>query len=172
MEKIQSDLTDSHPFVPLVEVIIEVPRGSFLKRGSTGKLDFLSPIPCPFNYGSVPDLIGRDGDYLDAVVLGPSLPAGTKVVVHARAAIEMIDRGLYDDKLICSHSPISARQQRLILLFFQLYAKAKVILNVSRGKMGRNSCEGWCEAESALARATSIAHDDRKGISQNENNMT
>jgi inorganic pyrophosphatase len=67
---------------------------------------------------------------------------------------------LYDDKLICSHSPISAQQQRLILLFFQLYAKAKIILNVTRGKMGRNSCEGWCEAESALARATSIAHKE------------
>lgn len=168
MEKIQRDFRETNPSAPLVEVIIEVPRGSFLKRGSTGKLDFISPIPCPFNYGSVPAFIGRDGDFLDAVVLGQSLPAGTKVVVHARAAVEMIDRGLYDDKLICSHSPISAWQQRLILLFFQLYAKAKIILNVTRGKMGRNSCEGWCDAESALARATSIAHDDRKGISQKE----
>ena len=28
---------------PEVEVVIEVPRGSFLKRGSTGSLDFVSP---------------------------------------------------------------------------------------------------------------------------------
>ena len=39
---------------PEVEVVIEVPRGSFLKRGSTGQIDFISPLPCPYNYGSVP----------------------------------------------------------------------------------------------------------------------
>ena len=39
---------------PEVDVVIEIPRGSFLKRGSTGHVDFVSPLPCPFNYGSVP----------------------------------------------------------------------------------------------------------------------
>ena len=63
---------------PEVEVVIEVPRGSFLKRGSTGHLDFISPLPCPFNYGSVPSLLGLEGDLLDAVVLGPRLPRGTQ----------------------------------------------------------------------------------------------
>jgi inorganic pyrophosphatase len=162
MEKIQREYTDRQTHKPLVEVIIEVPRGSFLKRGSNGKLDFISPIPCPFNYGSVRAFEGRDGDFLDAVVLGKSLPAGTKVVVPAQAAVEMIDRGLYDDKLICSYSVITGPQRWLILLFFQLYAKAKIILNVTRGKMGRNSCEGWCEAESALARATFITDEYRE----------
>lgn len=63
---------------PEVEVVIEVPRGSFLKRGSTGRIDFVSPLPCPFNYGYVPDYIGGEGDYLDAVVLGPRLPLGSR----------------------------------------------------------------------------------------------
>jgi inorganic pyrophosphatase len=149
--------------VPLVEVIIEIPRGSFLKRGSTGALDFISPLPCPFNYGSVPAFIGLDGDLLDAVVLGPRLPAGARVIVHARGAIRMIDRGLYDDKLICSRSPISPWKQRLILLFFMFYARAKSLLNLTRGRRGRNRCEGWHEAASALARATPRAHVDWKG---------
>ena len=61
---------------PELEVTIELPRGSFLKRGSTGQLDFVSPLPCPFNYGSVERLIGLEGDLLDAVVLGPRLPRG------------------------------------------------------------------------------------------------
>ena len=65
-----------HKVVPLIEVIIEIPRGGFLKRGSTGELDFISPFPCPFNYGSIPAFIGLDGDLLDAVVLGPRLPRG------------------------------------------------------------------------------------------------
>ena len=154
---------DRHKEAPLVEVIIEIPRGSFLKRGSTGKLDFISPLPCPFNYGSIPAFIGLDGDLLDAVVLGPRLPAGTTVKVHAWGAIRMIDRGFYDDKLICSDSPISPWKQRLILLFFMIYAKAKSLLNLTRGRKGRNSCEGWHEAEAALARATPRAHVDWKG---------
>ena len=32
-----------------LEVVIEIPRGSFLKRGSDGQVDFVSPFPCPFN---------------------------------------------------------------------------------------------------------------------------
>ncbi|HET9668554.1 MAG TPA: inorganic diphosphatase, partial [Casimicrobiaceae bacterium] len=59
------------PPAPLVEVVIEVPRGSFVKRGSLGHVDFVSPLPCPYNYGSVPTHIGLEGDLLDAVVLGP-----------------------------------------------------------------------------------------------------
>ena len=43
---------------PEVEVVIEVPRGSFLKRGSTWHVDFISPLPCPFNYGAVPNFVG------------------------------------------------------------------------------------------------------------------
>ena len=46
--------------VPELEVVIEVPRGSFLKRGSTGRVDFVSPLPCPYNYGSVPQYIGLE----------------------------------------------------------------------------------------------------------------
>jgi inorganic pyrophosphatase len=145
---------------PLVEVVIEIPRGSFLKRGSNGELDFISPVPCPFNYGSISAFNGMDGDLLDAVVLGPRLPAGVTVSVQVRGAVRMIDRGFYDDKLICSHVPISPGTQRLILLFFKLYAKAKSVINLARGHKGRNCCEGWYEAEVALASATRRANID------------
>ena len=45
---------------PELEVVIEVPRGSFVKRGSSGSVDFISPLPCPFNYGAVPTLLGLE----------------------------------------------------------------------------------------------------------------
>ena len=64
---------------PEVEVVIEVPRGSFLKRGSTGHIDFISPFPCPFNYGSVPNFLGLEGDLLDALILGPRLSLGCTI---------------------------------------------------------------------------------------------
>ena len=69
--------------IPEVDVVIEVARGGFVKRGSNGRVDFISPWPCPFNYGSVPTLLGLDGDLLDAVVLGPRLGRGTQVRVKA-----------------------------------------------------------------------------------------
>jgi inorganic pyrophosphatase len=134
-------------------VRIEVPRGSFLKRGSTGRIDFVSPLPCPFNYGSVPALIGLEGDLLDAVVLGPRLPAGTELCTLAWGAITLTDRGMSDDKLICSASPLRAGQRQAVLRFFRFYARCKGLLNLWRHRPGRNACEGWIGIDAALARA-------------------
>jgi len=144
---------DREAVAPDVEVLIEVPKGSFLKRGSTGRIDFVSPLPCPFNYGSVPDYLGLEGDLLDAVVLGPRLAFGTRVRVRAWGAVTLIDRGMADDKLICSRQPPSAAQRRAVLRFFGFYARCKALLNLWRRRPGRNACEGWCGAHFALARA-------------------
>lgn len=138
---------------PEVEVLIEVPRGSFLKRGSTGHVDFVSPLPCPFNYGSVPHYVGREGDLLDAVVLGPRLPFGTRTRVRAWGAVVLTDRGMSDDKLICNDAPLSPGQRREVLRFFHFYAQCKGLLNLVRRRPGRNACDGWCDAEAAIARA-------------------
>jgi inorganic pyrophosphatase len=136
-----------------VDVVIEVPRGSFLKRGSTGHVDFISPLPCPFNYGSVPSYLGLEGDLLDALVLGPRLPLGTQVRVKAWGAVILTDRGMTDDKLICSDHPLDQLERCKVLRFFHIYAKCKGLLNLWRRRPGRNACEGWCEAAQALARA-------------------
>lgn len=138
---------------PEVEVVIEIPRGSFLKRGSTGHLDFISPLPCPFNYGSVPSHLGLEGDLLDAVVLGPRLPLGARRRVKAWGAVILTDRGMSDDKLICSERALAPSARRHVLHFFHFYALCKGLLNFWRHRPGRNACEGWCEASQALARA-------------------
>ena len=138
---------------PELEVIIEIPLGSFVKRGSTGQLDFVSPFPCPFNYGSVDALVGLEGDFLDAVVLGPRLSRGSRATVRAFGSVGMTDRGMYDDKLICSHYPVGRWQRFQVLLFFTIYAKCKWLLNLARGQTGRNACEGWGEPKAAIARA-------------------
>jgi len=138
---------------PEIEIVIEIPRGSFLKRGSTGQIDFVSPFPCPFNYGSVPDYLGQEGDLLDALVLGPRLPAGARVRVKAWGAVILRDRGMVDDKLVCSERPVTSRQRRWVLRFFAFYALCKGLLNVVRRRPGRNACEGWCSAAAAIARA-------------------
>jgi inorganic pyrophosphatase len=141
---------------PQVDVVIEIPRGSFLKRGSVGRVDFVSPLPCPFNYGSVPTMIGLDGDLLDALVLGPRRPIGTRLRVMVWGAVRMTDRGLADDKLVCGATPPTRLQRQNLLRFFRIYAKCKGWLNLWRGHLGRNACDGWCDAGEALARARNV----------------
>jgi inorganic pyrophosphatase len=58
-----------------------------------------------------------------------------------------------DDKLICSSRPLEPAERRWVLRFFHFYAKCKGIFNFCRRRPGRNACDGWCEAEQAMARA-------------------
>jgi len=136
---------------PELEIQIEIPRGSFIKRGSTENVDFVSPLPCPFNYGSVPAYVGLDGDLLDAVVLGARMSLGARVRVKAWGAVILTDRGMTDHKLICSRQPLTAHQQQMALRFFHFYAKCKGLLNLWRRRPGRNACDGWCSAKEAIA---------------------
>ena len=142
-----------------VKVVIEVPRGSFLKRGWSGKVDFVSPCPCPFNYGSIPDYVGCEGDYLDAVVLGARLPRGKIVRVTAQGAVGLTDRGMYDDKIICHQEPIRNWQKLLIVLFFHFYGYCKRILNLFRGQSGPTFCNGWGNLNDAIRRAQPLEDD-------------
>lgn len=138
---------------PWVEVEIEIPRWSFLKWGSTGSVDFISPLPCPYNYGSVPAYLGGDNDLLDALVLGPRLPRGSRVRVRAWGAVGLAERGMYDDKLICAAAPLSPGERQAVLRFFRLYARCKGLLNHLRGWPGGTVCQGWRSAEAAIAMA-------------------
>lgn len=135
------------------EITIEVPRWGFVKRGSTNKIDFISPIPCPYNYGSIRAYVGLDNDYLDAVVIGPRLPRNTKITCPALAAIGLSDRGMYDDKVICATRPLSSLDRGLISAFFHIYAIFKRILNFLRRQPGKTQCEGWQDIEGVLSRA-------------------
>lgn len=146
---------------PSVEVEIEVPRGSFVKRGSRGQFDFLSPLPCPFNYGSVRRYLGGDGDYLDAIVLGPRLARGSVVKVRAQGAVGVSERGIYEDKLVCATHPISARERRNVLRFLRWYGRCKGLLNALRGRVGRMQCQDWGEAAPAIARARPVIRKPR-----------
>ena len=59
-----------------VLVEVEIPRGGHLKRSRDGRIEAISPLPAPFNYGSVVGVEAEDGDLLDAVVLGRRRPVG------------------------------------------------------------------------------------------------
>ena len=137
-----------------IEITIEVPRWSFVKRGSSGHVDFISPLPCPYNYGAAAAFIGREGDLLDAIVLGSRQPLGARFWTFAWGAVTLTDRGMSDDKLICSDRPVTTIERARVLRFFRFYARCKGLLNVWRRRPGRNACDGWCDAALAIARAT------------------
>ena len=106
----------------------------------------------------MPKYLGLEGDLLDAVVLGPRLSLGASLRVKAWGAVVLVDRGMTDDKLVCSEGPISFRQRQRVLRFFAFYARCKWLLNAVRRQPGRNACDGWLEASQALGRARPRDH--------------
>ena len=96
-------------------------------------------------------------------MLGRRLPRGRRVKVRAHAAIGLTDRGMYDDKLVCSSRPLTPWQRLGIFGFFRFYARCKGLLNLLRRRPGRNACEGWCSPNVAIARATPRSLADWRG---------
>jgi inorganic pyrophosphatase len=125
-----------------LDVVIEVPRGSFIKRKDDGRVDFVAPAPCPFNYGSVPNTRSGDGDRVDAVVLGPRLQLGARLTVPVVARVCFQDAGEDDPKYICSRRPLSLLERLFVVGFFATYARAKTFLNLARGKRGLTQYRG------------------------------
>lgn len=122
---------------------IEYPRWSMVKRRSDGSLDFVAPLPCPYNYGSISGRRSGDGDLLDAVVLGPRLPAGTRRSLPAHGVVGFLDLGVHDPKVICSAAPMTARERAGLELFFRSYAGFKRALAFARGRHEPTRYLGW-----------------------------
>ena len=101
-----------------VRAIIEIPTGTSakwevskddpnavyweLRDGAPRVIDYLA---YPGNYGSIPGTalpkeLGGDGDPLDVIVLGQSVPRGEVVDVRVIGVLKMLDGGEQDDKLV------------------------------------------------------------------------
>ena len=115
----------------LYTAIIETPKWAFIKRDENGSVDLISPIPCPFNYGRVKGLQGKDGDPLDAVVLGPGLHYNASCVMPVVGRVLFVDAGLEDHKIIFSKCAPSEKELLSLRLFFRFYAKIKKLSNLS-----------------------------------------
>jgi len=125
-----------------ITVVVEVPRWSFVKRGASGEREFVSPVPCPFNYGSVRGVAGHDGDLQDAVVLGPRLRAGTQVQTSVWMVVQFQDEGAVDNKWICSTAPPTRMEEIGVVVFFRIYARCKWAMNFLCGRRGTTSYLG------------------------------
>jgi inorganic pyrophosphatase len=94
-----------------VELVIDTPRGSFLKRRDDGSLDYVSPLPSPYNYGSVPQSRSPDGDRIDVMLLGPRVAPGTTLRAPIRAIARFVDAGVPDPKWVAATAPLSRADQ-------------------------------------------------------------
>lgn len=114
-----------------LEVLIEIPAWSFGKTSATHsdqwRYEFWSVIPCPFNYGSAPDVPAPDGEGQDVIVIGPRLRRGDRVWVHPRLRVGFIDQGLPDDKLVArlDDQPLRPVDHLWVRAFFLVYTVFK-----------------------------------------------
>lgn len=89
-------------------VLIEIPTGSENKYEydpalQAIKLDYVfhDGFKFPFNYGSIPQTRGGDGDHLDAVVLSSNpIAVGVIVLVKPVGMLRLKDNGEQDNKVI------------------------------------------------------------------------
>ncbi|MEC7986036.1 MAG: inorganic diphosphatase [Myxococcota bacterium] len=116
----------------LYTVIIETPKGAFIKRNEYGAIDLISPIPCPFNYGRLEGFDGKDGDPLDAIVLGKTRAYQERCRLSIVGRVLFIDRGMEDHKIILSTSPPSRMDRISLHTFFRFYARIKNLTNLQR----------------------------------------
>jgi inorganic pyrophosphatase len=108
-------------------------------------VDFVSPLPSPYNYGSVEDTLAPDGDPVDAIVLGPRLPLGARWEGAVQAVYLFLDDGEPDPKLICSRTPLRAIDRRGVEAFFRTYAWMKRGLYLTRGRRGPTRALGFSD---------------------------
>jgi inorganic pyrophosphatase len=91
-----------------IQVIIEIPAGSFTKYEIDAKTGLLfvdrfqsMPVVYPANYGSIPSTVGPDGDPLDALVITrQAVYPGALMRVRPIGILKMIDGGDVDDKIV------------------------------------------------------------------------
>lgn len=100
-----------------VNVVVEIPAGTTAKyetdvktglmeiEQKNGKPRFVQYLAYPANYGLIPRSVllkskGGDGDPLDVIALGPSVPSGSVVKGRAIGVLTLVDTGEKDDKVI------------------------------------------------------------------------
>ena len=122
------------PFVRGQQLLacIEVCRGSRIKRDGRGRIDFISPLPSPFDYGSLVDAVrAPDGEGYDVLVLGPTRRRGERVTLPLLGIVDFVDAGVPDAKLVLGER-FAPDDGLRIDRFFWRYAQIKRLMRPHR----------------------------------------
>lgn len=123
-------------------IIIETPRGSFVKRNEEGGVDYISPFPSPFHYGRLEKFAGGDGDPMDAIWFGSHL-SSDRIAGVVIGVVRFKDTGDVDDKWILTDGrPLTRSQVVGLKLFFTGYAALKNGLELFRNRAMNSSLLG------------------------------
>lgn len=161
----------------LVDAVVEIPAGACEKWEvkldgvmhwdmKDGKPRHVKYLGYPCNYGMVPRTLlgkelGGDGDPLDMLVLGPSLPRGTVVPVRVLGLIHLIDAGDKDDKLIAVPVESPLAKATSVKQLDEMFPGITTILAAwfenYKGK-GALQCGGFADAAEAEALLTAAMH--------------
>lgn len=146
----------------VVNTVVEIPQGSFLKvewdrKRACFMLDRVEPAiyAKPVNYGFIPQTLDEDGDELDTlVVCAEPIPTGVYLEAKVIGILNFIDDGEADHKVVVvpaddrntgnsinSLDDLGERWKAQITEHFTHYKDLK--------KPGTTNVEGWGDAEAA-----------------------
>jgi inorganic pyrophosphatase len=153
-----------------LNVVVEIPAGTIAKwevdkadgtmrweteAGRPRRIDYLG---YPGNYGMIPkthlaEELGGDGDPLDVIVLGASLPRGSVVQARAVGVLRLLDDGERDDKIMAVRPGTSLGAADALAALIESHPGIDTILETwfshYKGK-GRIVFRGFDEAEAAM----------------------
>lgn len=92
----------------IVNVVVEIPQGSYIKYEMDKDSGFImvdrfafTSMAYPFNYGFIPNTLAADGDPTDVLVISShSLHPGTVITVRPVGMLEMEDEAGTDTKIL------------------------------------------------------------------------
>lgn len=146
----------------IVNTVVEIPEGSFLKvewdrKRATFMLDRVEPsiYKKPVNYGFIPQTLDEDGDELDTlIVCAEPLPIGIWLEAKIVGIMNFIDDGEADHKVVVvpaddrntgdsinTLDDLGDRWKQMVEEHFNHYKDLK--------KPGTTKVEGWGNAEDA-----------------------
>ena len=108
---------DTHSPTGGIQVVVEIPAGTnhkiefqpssqqFVNDSIAGKERIINFLPYPGNYGFIPSTMmdkkrGGDGDALDVLVIGESVPTGQTIATRPIGVLMLRDKGEMDSKII------------------------------------------------------------------------
>lgn len=137
------------------------PDGSYVAELVDGQPRIVNFLPYPGNYGFIPSTLmdearGGDGDALDVIIIGETVPVGTVQEFIPIAVLKMIDEGENDTKIIGVPADPSLRVIRATNFeqFMLEYDAAKRIIEtwfVHYQGYGTVQVIGWEDEKSAQA---------------------
>ena len=137
------------------------PDGQFVAELMNGVPRVVNFLPYPGNYGFIPSTLmdearGGDGDALDVILIGETVPVGTVQEFIPIAVLKMIDEGENDTKIIGVPADPALRviDATNFEQFLLAYGAAKNIIEIwfeyYQG-YGTVQVLGWEDEQSALA---------------------